>query len=96
MSRAAQLSNLDTQRTAIWDGVASLRSRAEVAITGCSNEASKLHAVATMMTAVAPVGHAVATQNAEVIATVRADPTPVSAASTGSDQSRQALRGTGA
>jgi hypothetical protein len=42
--------------------VASLRTRAKVAITGCSNEASELHAVATMMTAVAPVGHAVATK----------------------------------
>ena len=64
-----------------------------MAITGCSNEASKLHAVATMMTAVAPVGHAVATQNDEVIAMASADRTPVSAASNGSDQSRRALRG---
>jgi hypothetical protein len=95
MSRAAQLSNSYPTHGHLDRGrIASLKSRGGV--TGCSNEASKLHAVATMMTAVAPVGHAVATQNAEVIATVRADPTPVSAASTGSDQSRQALRGTGA
>jgi hypothetical protein len=48
-----------------------------------------------MMSAVASVGHAVATQNAEVIATVREDRTPVSAASTGSDQAGMPCAGLG-
>ena len=60
--------------------------RPKLTFTGCSIPPSKLHTIAAMMTAIGPLGHAVAIHKAEVIATASAERTPVRAASTGSDQ----------
>src|ERR1700738_3304263 len=81
------------QLSAIALAISRVIARAKVPSTGRSIEESKLHALAATMTAVAPDGHAVTIQNTDIIATASAERTPVSAATTGSDQSRRAAPG---
>src|SRR5262245_63932130 len=68
---------------------------AMLTLSGRSREASRLHTTPATMTATKPFGHAVANQIAEVIPTARAERIPISIAGTGSDQSPQAIFGSG-
>ena len=64
-------------------------------LSGCSIEAIKLQTTAATTTAVDPFGQAVANQKADVTAIASAERSPVRAAETGSDHSRQAMSGSG-
>src|SRR6266567_7168150 len=95
-SRGASATDMETKSVAIGSSpntvpntgmnvMSRVATRARLTLAGCSMLPSKLHMLAAMVTAIAPLGHPVAIQNAEAIATARAERIPVRAAATGSD-----------
>src|SRR5882672_3190407 len=75
--------------------MSTVAAAAMLTFSGCSVAASRVHTTAATMTAAGPSGHAVANQKVEVIPTASAERIPIRAAGTGSDQSLQAMFGSG-